>query len=59
MISHPMDSNYLEIDFKLKEVPLFLARKIDSSLFVSRGKKHWEERCEAILEIQAMGLKNV
>ena len=53
----PVDDNYLEIDFSLDEEPLVLTRKIDQFPFVPSGRKHWEERCEEILTIQAMGLK--
>lgn len=55
--SDPVDSNYLEIDFALKEAPLMLTRWIDPSPFIPHGKEQWKERCEEILEIQAMGLK--
>lgn len=54
---NPVDSDYLEIDFELKEAPLMLTRWIDPAPFVPKDKKRWEERCEEILAIQAMGLK--
>lgn len=53
----PVDGNYLEVDFELREVPLMLTRTINPSPFVPQGKHQWEQRCEEILEIQAMGLK--
>ena len=53
----PVDDDYLEIDFALKEAPLMLTRYIDPSPFIPDDKKKWAERCEEILEIQAMGLK--
>ena len=54
---NPVDDDYLEIDFALKEAPLMLTRYIDPSPFVPSSRKKWAERCEEILEIQAMGLK--
>ena len=53
----PVDDGYLEIDFELKEMPCMLTRYIDPAPFVPGEKKRWEERCEEILAIQAMGLK--
>ena len=53
----PVDDDYLEIDFELKEAPLKLTRSIDPAPFVPAGKKDWAQRCEEILAIQAMGLK--
>ena len=53
----PVDDDYLEIDFELKEAPLRLTRYIDPAPFVPAGKKDWAQRCEEILAIQAMGLK--
>ncbi len=54
---NPVDGDYLEIDFELKEAPLMLTRTIDPSPFIPQGRKAWEERCAEILEIQTMGLK--
>ncbi len=54
---NPVDDDYLEIDFTLKETPLMLTRTIDASPFVPAEQKKWAERCEEILTIQAMGLK--
>lgn len=54
---NPVDNDYLEVDFELKEVPLMLTRYIDPAPFVPGDRKHWEERCEEIMSIQAMGLK--
>ncbi len=53
----PVDSDYLEVDFELRERSLMLTRKIDPSPFIPQGRKAWEERCAEILEIQTMGLK--
>ncbi len=54
---NPVDDDYLEIDFELEEAPLRLTRFVDPAPFVPSEKKKWEERCEEILAIQAMGLK--
>ena len=54
---NPVDDDYLEVDFELKERPLMLTRKIDPSPFIPQGRTAWEERCAEILEIQTMGLK--
>lgn len=54
---NPVDDDYLEIDFELEAAPLMLTRFIDPAPFVPSDKKKWEERCEEILAIQAMGLK--
>lgn len=54
---NPVDSDYLEIDFTLEEAPLLLTRTVDPAPFVPHDQKKWEERCEEILWIQAMGLK--
>ena len=56
-VENPVDDDYLEVDFELKEVSAMLTRVINPSPFVPSGKKAWEERCEEILTIQAMGLK--
>ncbi len=53
----PVDDDYLEVDFTLKERPLMLTRVIDPSPFIPADKQKWADRCEEILEIQAMGLK--
>ncbi len=53
----PVDDNYLEVDFTLKEQPLMLTRFVDPSPFVPSSKADRESRCEEILSIQAMGLK--
>lgn len=58
MTENPVDADYLEIDFELKQnTPLLMTRKIDPSPFIPDSKKAWAERCEEILAIQAMGLK--
>ena len=54
---NPVDGDYLEIDFELKDAPWMLTRTIDASPFIPKGRKAWEERCAEILEIQTMGLK--
>ena len=54
---NPVDDDYLEVDFELKEEPLKLTRVMDPSPFIPQGRKGWEERCAEILEIQTMGLK--
>ncbi len=54
---NPVDDDYLEIDFELEEAPLRLTRFVDPAPFVPGDRKKWEERCEEILAIQAMGLK--
>ena len=54
---NPVDDDYLEIDFELKEEPFMLTRYIDPAPFVPGDKNKWAERCEEILAIQAMGLK--
>ena len=55
--ANPVDDDYLEIDFEVKEAPFMLNRYVDPAPFVPSSKKHREERCEEILAIQAMGLK--
>ena len=57
IMENPVDDDYLEIEFELEEVPLMLTRQINPSPFVPSGRKAWEQRCEEILAIQAMGLK--
>lgn len=57
MTENPIDADYLEVDFEIKEKPLFMTRFIDPSPFIPASKEAWEERCEEILMIQAMGLK--
>ena len=54
---NPVDDGYLEIDFELEDAPYLLTRFIDPAPFVPSDQKKWEERCEEILAIQAMGLK--
>lgn len=53
----PVEDQYLEVDFEMKETPLLLTRPISQSPFIPQNQNAWEERCEEILEIQTMGLK--
>lgn len=48
---------YNEVFFDLKDTETDLTGKIDSRPFVPASREAWENRCDEILNIQAVGLK--